>query len=390
MSLFDELERSCVGPRLYAEPEFTYLNRSGRCGVQKIREVLDDWYSHYPEEHRADLRGRFRSTDDANYRSAFFELFLHELLQRLGCQVQIHPVLAGNVRHPDFLLESARHGRFYLEAVLATDESDEEMAAKARMNIVYDALNRLESPHFFIGMDVIGAPATPPSSREIREFLARQLAPLNAEEIAEACERGGFRALPHWRYEHDGWVISLFPIPKSPEQRKTAGVRPIAIQFEEFRFLEIQESIRNAVLQKANRYGQLDLPFVIAVNVLADLVDRDDVLSALFGDEQIIYRRDLAVPQGPELGRAPNGAWTSPAGPRYTRVSGVLVAAHLTPSSIPWASVCLYHNPWAARPYDCELNRLHRAVPVNQTTLQFYDGESLASVFGLPADWPGQ
>ena len=388
MSLLDEMERSYVGPRLYAEPEFTYLNRSGRLGLQKIREALNDWYSHYPEERRADLRGRFRSTDDRNYRSAFFELLLHELLRRMGCRVQIHPVLADNVAHPDFLVECECHGQFYLEAVVVSGESEEETAARSRMNTVYDALNRFESPSFLIGMDVIGAPATSPSAREIREFLTRKLAPLNPDEIAAVFERGGFRALPHWDYEHDGWRLSLFPIPKTPEQRKTAGVRPIAMQFEEFRFVENQVSIRNAVLQKANQYGELDRPFVIALNDLADLVDRDDVLNALFGDEQFTFRRDLAA--GHELGRAPNGAWTSPDGPRYTRVSGVLVASHLTPSSIPWASVCLYHNPWAAHPYNCALNRLHRAVRVTDTTLQFLDGDSLSSIFGLPADWPGQ
>jgi len=39
MSLFDIMERADVGPRLYAEPEYVYLNRSGRPGVQKIRDL---------------------------------------------------------------------------------------------------------------------------------------------------------------------------------------------------------------------------------------------------------------------------------------------------------------------------------------------------------------
>jgi len=238
MSLFDDIERNDIGLRLYSEPEFIYLNRSARPVVQKVREVMDDWYSHYPESHRADLRGRFRSPDDTNHRSAFYELFLHELVRRFECCVEIHPVLAGNTRHPDFLVESPTSGRFYLEGTLASEESEEGTAARSRMNTVYDALNRLESPNFVVGMDIVGAPATPPSARQIRDFLSQQLLQLNPEEMAELLKLGGFAALPHWRYEHDGWAILFFPIPKSPEQRGKSGVRPIAVQFDGFQTVE--------------------------------------------------------------------------------------------------------------------------------------------------------
>jgi len=58
-----------------------------------------------------------------------------------------------------------------MEAVLATDESAEAAAARARMHRVYDTLNRrLNSPHFFIGMTVRGAPATPPQVGAFRHF----------------------------------------------------------------------------------------------------------------------------------------------------------------------------------------------------------------------------
>lgn len=98
MSLFDEMDRDDLGLRLYAEPEFTYLNRSGRPGAQRIREALDAWSARYPGEHKEELRARFRSRDNTQYRSAFFELFLHELLVRLDCRVVVHPPMAGRAR----------------------------------------------------------------------------------------------------------------------------------------------------------------------------------------------------------------------------------------------------------------------------------------------------
>lgn len=77
-----------------------------------------------------------------------------------------------------------------MEAVLASDESEAEAAANARMDAVYDALNRLESPNFFIGMELRGAPETPPPARQIRAFLEEHLVPLNPDELAQTFREG--------------------------------------------------------------------------------------------------------------------------------------------------------------------------------------------------------
>jgi hypothetical protein len=57
-----------------------------------------------------------------DFPSAFFELFLHELLLRLGCNVEVHPDPGtGSSRRPDFLVTDPDGQQFFLEAVLATD-----------------------------------------------------------------------------------------------------------------------------------------------------------------------------------------------------------------------------------------------------------------------------
>jgi hypothetical protein len=389
MSLFDNMERFDLGPAFYAEPKFTYLNRSHRLGAQRIRELLDSWFSRYPEQHRIDLRGRFRSTIDAHHLAAFFELLLHELLLRLGARVQVHPPLEGRARRPDFLVTSANGQRYYLEAAIATDESREAAAARARMNAVYDVLNRLASPNFFIGISLREYPVTPPPGNDINRFLSRRLSNLNPDELATQFEAGGFEALPHWLYEHQGWKIEFFPMPKSPEIRGQAGVRPIGLHFEGWQWLDTRVAIRDSVVGKAGRYGEMDLSYVIAVNALGDHVDRTDIMEALFGKEQFFFRADLGNQQRPECTRKPDGVWTSPGRPRYTRVSAVLAADSLGPSTIPWASMCLYHNPWAAKPYEGELTQLPRAVPRGEDSMEWLDGKTLAAIFGLPANWPG-
>jgi hypothetical protein len=79
MPVFDNIERSALGPRPYAQPDFIYLNVSARPGVQAIRAAIEQWFLHYPIAHRDELRARLRDEDNYQHRSAFFELFLHEM-----------------------------------------------------------------------------------------------------------------------------------------------------------------------------------------------------------------------------------------------------------------------------------------------------------------------
>ncbi len=384
--LFDDIDRWEHGPRLYAQPDFFYLNTSARPGVQAIRRTLEDWFSRYPKFGRAELRSRIRS-DNLNHRSAYFELLIHELLLKLGCKIELHPPVAGTSRRPDFAVSSRSINKFYVEAVLASDQTEAEMAAEARQNQVYDSLNRLSSPNFYIGMDLHGAPTTPPPAKKIRDFLTKHLAAVNPDEMATLFRSGGFRALPHWRYEHDGWKIDFFLIPKSEANRGKAGLQPIGIQFQGARILQTKVAIRNAVLAKAGRYGQLPGPYLIAVNVLSDHVDETDVIEALFGDEKFIYSIGMPPAQGPQIRRAANGAWYGP-NPRNTRVSGVIIFDQLSQSNIPWVMPCLYHNPWAAAPYTGPLDHLRRGEVVDNK-MEYRGGQPLGALLGLPTGWPG-
>lgn len=388
MSLFDRMDRPDLGPAFYAEPKFRYLNRSGRAPAQRIRELLEEWFSHYPEKDRPDLRGRFRSELDTHHQAAFFELLVHELLLRVCAAVDVHPAPPqGGGRRPDFLATAGDGNRLYVEAVTAEDEPREEAAARARMNQVYDVLNRLESPNFFIGVRLRAYPEAPPPAGDIRRFLAEKLENLDPDTLEFG--KHGFDGLPKWPYEDEGWRIEFFPIPKSPELRGQAGVRPIGLHFEAFRWLDTRGPIRDAVVEKARAYGALELPYIIAVNALADHVDETDVMEALFGKEQFTFRIELGPEQRPRFSRIPDGAWTSANGPRYTRVSAVLICCGLGPSTLRWASACVYHNPWAAKKYEGGLNQLPQAMGEEGKKMEWRGGKSLAEVLEIPADWPG-
>ena len=148
------------------------------------------------------------------------------------------------------------------------------------------------------------------------------------------------------------------------------------------------EAIRDAVVTKGGQYGDVGLPYIVAVNVLQRHLERFTVMQALFGQVQITFHISGGKPPEQEpASRIPNGAWSSDSGPRYTRVSGALVVNRVNPWNCATADTCLYHNPWAKRPYKSVLNRLPRANPKGNQ-MSWEEGESLDVILGLPRNWP--
>jgi len=165
-------------------------------------------------------------------------------------------------------------------------------------------------------------------------------------------------------------------------------VRPLGLRSYGVQAVECKGAIRNAVIKKAKKYGKLTLPYAIGVNVLDDFADDIDVTQALFGTEQFVVPIGTGGVTGePEMRRLPDGVWYGRSGPRYTRVSAVLIVSRLRHWGIWQADVRLYHNPWAQRPCRCELRQLPQALP-QDGKMVLADGKPLGEVLGLPPDWP--
>lgn len=337
-----------------------------------MREVLEAWFSHYPEECRYALRSRFRHQEGDDHLPAFLELFIHEILLRLGCAVEVLDVGGGGEgRRPDFLVTSRDCGPFYLEATVVTEESKEDRAEKAITQQMYDQLNRLiASPDFFVSIEVHGASASSPPTSRIAADLSAWLAQMDPDEISRHYESRGWESLPTWRYAHEGSLIVVSPIPKARKARGEPGLRPLGMLGPgEATLVESARYIKEKVEKKARAYGRLDLPFVLAVNALGKYADHDDVREALFATS--------------------DGKSTGAFSPIRQRVSAVVATVRMRPSHVTRSGLQLYRNPWARIPYQGCLDRLPR-VELGDAGPKECDGESVASILGLPPEWPGE
>lgn len=386
MRVFDDMERSCEEAAAYDEPHFTYLNRTARSDFARVRALIEEWFSGYPAAHRDDLRARLRSRRDETFMGAFFELYVHESLRRLGYEVEVHPINpSGATSRPDFLAVRSGSEGIYVEARVAMDRSDAKAAAQARINRAFDALNRLHSPDFFLNLEVDGVPdAVVPA--DLRRAVARFLKAQDYERCVQLLDAGGLAALPSETFRQGGFVVRYSAIPKAKASRGEPGLRPIGMlgPARPYR-LDNLSALRGAIRRKANKYRHLDRPLMIAVNAVSQRLENRHVMEALFGTECLVVRGDHR-----QATRRADGIWQGAGGPQHRAVSAVLVVSSLCPWSLTRQALRIYHHPWALRPCLDDLADLPQAVPSHDRVhMELRDGIKPHALFGLPEDWPG-
>jgi len=225
MTIFDSIPRDRSDPPHQHETAFAYLNRSGRAEADRVRQLVDAWLDRYPAGHRDGLVARLRSTIDDQHRSAFFELFTHELIITRGHRViAIEPPLAHSPRSPDFLIESGERQRLYLECVIATGRSQQEIAALARLNQALAAVDQMPSPAHFLDLSVDGLPTAPISINRMKRALRAWIARLPDDDTA-------MEAAPFVHEEH-GVRITLRAYTRHNRERvgRAIGVRHFPVR----------------------------------------------------------------------------------------------------------------------------------------------------------------
>jgi hypothetical protein len=343
---------------------FACLERRGGHEYDAIRANIESWLQAYPVESLSELLGRFRTDEDWQFHSAFLELYVHELLRRLSHKVTTHPRLPNTPKQPDFLATAADCAA-YIECVVVSETSAEERGSQKRLGSLYDAIDKLNSPDFFLALHTEGSPGTPVSGKNWRRKIQDWINSLNYDQIADLGQQGRFEELPSIELCHDGLLVRVEPIAKKGDARGKPSARPIGALAGDAVWVTSRIAIAEALREKATRYGQLHAPYVVFVNCLGEMCDLEEIREAIYGA---------------------GGLW--PDGKReFTRLSAVVALYHLLPWSVPRANICLFPNPNAAYPYDGPLTQLPQQIAIGPR-LEYRSGLDLACLFGLSPDWP--
>ena len=248
----------------------------------------------------------------------------------------------------------------------------------------------MNSPDYFLEFQYRGSSEGNIRGRALRERLERWLQQLSFEDISRSYQVQNYGALPSFTWSEQGLSLTFTPFPKGPNFRGQPGARPLAaVAPMEMRMVRTNDDIRAAIEGKATKYGALDLPLVVAVNILDDFCDDIDIWNALFGEEQLIAFRQADGQWRDQWGpRVPNGAWRGRGGPRNTLVSAVAITHQISPSNLRTHAVELIHNPWAAHPLSPDALPLAQRDVLPDGRIHRRDGNNAADVLGIPEPWP--
>jgi hypothetical protein len=382
--VFDGLPRTDATPARHNEGRFAFLNRSASQYFERVRDLIEDWFSHLPQAAKNDLRGALRA-DDRQMESAFWELFLHEAYRCSGFEIEIHPDIPGRPTRPDFRM--TRDGEsFYLEAV-SVGQATTAIAEDRRLQDVHQILNDLEVQDFALELSTYTVGTKPLATKRLRQTLKAWLDGLDADTVArfvEARTSAGFDALPSLDWDDEGWRLEFHALPLKEEARGKARSALGMLGPGEAVVVDNVTGIRRALDSKKNKYGQLDAPLVVAVlsNTMYPTKDYE-FEQALYG---VSSYRPHESPLRPDS-LFQEGFWLTKAGWQHGNVPQVVTAAGLSPWTVTtirprlWttleAGVAATQQPnWLAR-----LDLSVEARPLPST--------AMGSCFGLPADWPG-
>ena len=384
-SLFDDMKRTDASSKQSNEPFFAYLNRSAHRDATDIRARLESWFEQFPVEAQDDVRGRFRADNDRAHQGAIFELFIYELLTRLDCTVKVHPNVPGTESRPDFL---ACHGNcsFYVEAKVV-DPTSSPFAHNPLERDVVAKINTLTSPHFYIFTQVNGQLSNALSKKNVVQPFIDLLAAHDPDEVQRLIDRKGPFAAPSQTLKSGSWSLQGWLQPIAPEKRGDDRSRTLVIGPCRTEALDSSTPVQRAIQDKANKYGKLDEPLVVAVNVRDSLFDKDDEIEALFGKEQVAYFEERPA-LSPKFSRKPDGVWIQGGyQPRYTRLAAVLVFRSLTPWNLRTVPNCLYVNPFAD---DMKLPDVLYRLPharAYKGEIQRSEGENIGRLLRDGEDW---
>lgn len=351
--------------------------------MERARRLLESLVTEYPDP--AELVARFRSGNNRNYRSAEFELLLFSTLNKRGFQLEPHPILPNGSRaRPDFLVTTPTREEFYLEAVLASEDGEDQSDHPLIANTL-DVFTSHSHPNFCIMVKTSGVPKTQPRRRVLLSKALHWLDTLDPDSTQERIDSAGHDSAPSMSWTHEDFKVTLSAIPLRAERRGKA-TRLLAVRFGQAGWIDSWTGIRDAIRHKGSKYGLLDKPLVIAVNFSGHHLDRLDEMQALFGQEQVTISVENSDAE-PVLTRAPNGAWIGVDGPRFTRVSGAWLFDNLCVYNITSRNPTLYLHPFARRAVPNDMLAFGHALGTDGI-ISWVPGMSLGEIFELPADWP--
>ncbi|NRT13571.1 hypothetical protein [Flavobacterium sp. 14A] len=381
IKLFDKTNEYIEGSSSNNGNSFNNYHKSNRFDMKIIRDTLEGWFSKYPEVEKNELKIRFKKDFD----SAFFELFLYELFKKLGYEILIHPKLKNSKKRPDFLI--TKNGKqTYVEAKICFDKTEAEMALENLQNEFYDKLSNVKIKGFLLAIEEVNfITKKQPRVKELIAKIENEVAKLDPIQVSSSIQNYGYELCPKIEFENKDFNIIVKPIPLIESEKDTISENPIGIfPFESF-WGGGEDSLRQSILKKSNRYGKFEIPYLICINALGKKTSgKTDIENLVWGSLQYTYSTSPNERDG-KLTRKNDGIFYNSGKAQLKNVSG-LIFTKIFPSNIPNAKYWMYKNPFANNNFNFEdIDLVYSFTEDNQIISA--EGTNLDIVFEISKDW---
>ena len=274
---------------------------------------------------------------------------------------------------------------FYLEAKEAKEISAEQQAQKNRYDQVYDSLNKLKIPNYFIKIDkLILKSDKQPAVTRYSEKIEKEIAKFDPNIVTNQIVKYGLDASPKITLDNDELILQLTLIPKDPDKRNEIN-RAIGIYPFESYFGGDETYLRKSFSKKANRYGVLDKPYIIGINTLGSSFIGDyDINNLIWGSLAVSWSTD---PNNNDLKpvRMPDGLFRNIQGSTYKNVSAILIT-NVMQYNLAVSNYWLVKNPNAKQEINLEnIGLSYQSVIENKISIKM--GKSISEILRISKDW---
>lgn len=366
MKLFEDKYRDDSTHSSSVEKDFDFLDRSSISNAQLIREELNSWFSHFPVSEGKDLKNRFKKRGSFN--SAFFELFVHEFFLKQRFAAEVHPTLHLSTTTPDFLFKKGLT-EFYAEAKTIVGKTKSEQSVINLKNEIYSKINSATFSSYKLVLEEVDllSSAQPKVSRIIKVFKGQL-------KISNETKRD----IPLF-YEDATISIRGTGIFLDLSAQKQKPRDSIIMYPPKFAWINEKKEFEKVLKNKVNKYGQLDKPFLICLNLTGTPPTNFGVINAFYENQLGFEASENDLPRYQKQFR--KGIFNG----THENLSAVLIT-RIFPYNCNSAYHWLLKNPFARIPLDLKTLDLSRSK-LNNSPNPIHKKKSIGEVLKLPKDW---
>ena len=259
--LFEDRPRTRMEPLGRGEGLFEFYDSCARPGYDEFRSIVNAWLAEMPAEALGELISRMRNGGDREFRSALCELAVHAFIVRSGYKAVVHPHVPGSTKRPDFAATDKDGNVVAYVEVTTVNPPNSQTAEVNRENPVYNAIDAAKLlAGTCLGYRLVRAGKSSPALRPLVGDVERW-----ARENAEAAKLGTVSR----RFTAGEWVIELDLY--AGGSGSGPGSKAIGVADMRGGLITPHKDVRDALDDKSDQYGALNVPYLI---VVADAKDQ--------------------------------------------------------------------------------------------------------------------